>query len=60
LGQLGIEFIRTVIGLDLDADAALAEIPTLSAWGLVLLSVLVAGSAYLARRTALPRVGRRL
>ena len=58
-GQLGIEFIRTVVGLDLDADAALAEIPTLSVWALVLLSVLVAGSAYLARRTALPRIGRR-
>ena len=53
-GQLGIEFIRTVVGLDLDADAALAEIPTLSVWALVLLSVLVAGSAYLARRTAPP------
>jgi alpha-tubulin suppressor-like RCC1 family protein len=58
-GQVGIEFIRTVVGLDLDADAALAEIPTLSVWALVLLSVLVAGSAYLARRTALPRIGRR-
>jgi alpha-tubulin suppressor-like RCC1 family protein len=59
-GQLGIEFIRTVVGLDLDADAASAEIPTLSAWGLILLSVLVAGSAYLMRRTALPRPGRRV
>jgi alpha-tubulin suppressor-like RCC1 family protein len=53
-GQLGIEFIRAVVGLDLDADAALAEIPTLSVWALVLLSVLVAALAYLARRSALP------
>ena len=58
-GQLGIEFIRTVVGLDLDADAALAEIPTLSVWALVLVSALVAASAYLARRTALPRISRR-
>lgn len=59
-GQLGIEFIRTVVGLDLDAEATLAEIPTLSFWALVLLSILVAASAYFMRRTALPRPGRRL
>jgi len=58
-GQLGIEFIRTVVGLDLDADAALAGIPTLSFWALVLLSILVAASAYIARRTALLGFGPR-
>jgi alpha-tubulin suppressor-like RCC1 family protein len=59
-GQLGIEFIRTVVGLDLDGDAAVAEVPTLSSWMLVVTSLLLVGWAYLARRTTLPRFGPRL